>query len=53
MVREWAEVPYVPSRKVECEDAPVYLYMALPGKDGYGHLKGSCGRREPVLVTLS
>jgi hypothetical protein len=28
-VREWAEVPYVPSRKVERKDAPVHRYVAV------------------------
>lgn len=28
-VREWAEVPYVPSRRQESKDAPVYRYLAI------------------------
>ena len=28
-VREWADVPYVPSRKAERKDAPVYRYLAI------------------------
>ncbi len=28
-IREWAEVPYVPSRKQEKKDAPVYRYVAI------------------------
>ena len=29
VVREWAEVPYVPSRKQEKKDAPVYRCVAI------------------------
>ena len=28
-VREWAEVPYVPSRRQESKEAPVYRYLAI------------------------
>jgi hypothetical protein len=28
-IREWAEVPYVPSRRQEKKDAPVYRYVAV------------------------
>lgn len=28
-IREWAEVAYVPSRKTEKKDAPVYRYLAI------------------------
>jgi len=28
-VREWAEVPYVPSRRQETKEAPIYRYLAI------------------------
>jgi hypothetical protein len=37
-VREWAEVPYVPSRKVEKKDAPVYRYVAVRVRPAQGGL---------------
>jgi hypothetical protein len=37
-VREWAEVPYVPSRKVEKKDAPVYRYVAVRVRPAQGEL---------------
>lgn len=38
MVREWAEVPYVPSRKVERKEAPVYRYVAVRIRPAQGQL---------------
>ena len=37
-VREWAEVPYVPSRKVERKEAPVYRYVAVRVRPAQGDL---------------
>jgi hypothetical protein len=37
-VREWAEVPYVPSRKKEKKDAPVYRYVAIRVRQPQGQL---------------
>jgi hypothetical protein len=38
MVREWAEVPYVPSRKVERKEVPVYRYVAVRVQPAQGQL---------------
>jgi len=38
VVREWAEVPYVPSRKQERKDAPVYRYVAISVRQQQGQL---------------
>ena len=37
-VREWAEVPYVPSRKQEKKDAPVYRYVAIRVRKQQGQM---------------
>jgi hypothetical protein len=37
-IREWAEVPYVPSRKQEKRDAPVYRYLAIRVRQPQGRL---------------
>ncbi len=37
-VREWAEVPYVPSRVNEKKDAPVYRYVAIRVRPEQGRL---------------
>jgi hypothetical protein len=37
-IREWAEVPYVPSRKQERKDAPVYRYVAIRVRQPQGQL---------------
>jgi hypothetical protein len=39
-VREWAEVAYVPSRKVETKTAPVYRYVAVRVRPTQGLLIG-------------
>jgi len=38
VVREWAEVPYVPSRKWEKKDAPIYRYVAIRVRQPQGQL---------------
>ncbi len=38
VVREWAGVPYVPSRKQEKKDAPVYRYLAIRVRPQQGRL---------------
>jgi hypothetical protein len=40
VVREWAEVAYVPSRKTEKKDAPVYRYLAIRIRTPQGVLFG-------------
>lgn len=40
MVREWAEVAYVPSRKTETKDAPIYRYLAIRVRGLQGELFG-------------
>lgn len=37
-VREWAELPYVPSRKQEKKDAPAYRYVAIRVRQQQGQL---------------
>ena len=51
-VREWADVPYVPSRKAERKDAPVYRYLAIRVRRAQGELwpEGS-GVRHFAVVT--
>ena len=39
-VREWAEVAYVPSRKSETKDAPIYRYLAIRVRGLQGELFG-------------
>ena len=52
VVREWAEVPYVPSRKQEKKNAPVYRYLAIRVRRPQGELwpEGS-GVRHFAVVT--
>jgi hypothetical protein len=53
VVREWAEVPYVPSRKQEKKkNAPVYRYLAIRVRQPQGELwpEGS-GARHFAVVT--
>ncbi len=38
MVREWAEVPYVPGRKYEKKDAQPYRYLAIRVRRQQGEL---------------
>lgn len=40
VIREWAEVAYVPSRKTEKQDAPVYRYLAIRVRTPQGVLFG-------------
>ncbi len=52
VVREWAEVPYVPSRKQEKKDAPVYRYLAIRVCQQQGQLwpDGSSVRHYAVVT---
>lgn len=43
MVREWAELPYVPSRTHEQKEAPVYRYLAVRVRPQQGSLLGDAG----------
>jgi hypothetical protein len=40
VIREWAEVAYVPTRKTEKKDAPVYRYLAIRIRTPQGVLFG-------------
>jgi DDE family transposase len=40
IIREWAEVAYVPSRKTEKKDAPLYRYLAIRVRTPQGVLFG-------------
>ena len=40
VIREWAEVAYVPSRKTEKKDAPLYRYLAIRIRTPQGVLFG-------------
>ena len=40
IIREWAEVAYVPSRKTEKKDAPIYRYLAIRVRTPQGVLFG-------------
>lgn len=40
VIREWAEVAYVPSRKTEKQDAPIYRYLAIRIRTPQGVLFG-------------
>ncbi|MEK7806108.1 MAG: hypothetical protein AAB528_00090, partial [Chloroflexota bacterium] len=52
MVREWAEVPYVPSRKQEKKEAPVYRYLAIRVRPQQGRLfEDGGGVRHFAVVT--
>lgn len=52
VVREWAEVAYVPSRKQEKKDAPVYRYLAIRVRRQQGELwpDGSSVRHFAVVT---
>lgn len=52
VVREWAEVSYVPSRKAEKKDAPVYRYLAIRVRRQQGELwpDGSSVRHFAVVT---
>lgn len=52
VIREWAEVPYVPSRKQEKKDAPVYRYVAIRVRQQQGQLwsDGSSVRHYAVVT---
>jgi len=51
-VLEWAEVPYVPSRKTEKKDVPVYRYVAVRVRPAQGQLwaDGSAIRHFAVVT---
>jgi len=51
MLREWAEVPYVPSRKQEKKDDPVYRYVAIRVRPRQGVLLGNDRVRHFAVVT--
>jgi len=52
VIREWAEVPYVPSRKQEKRDAPVYRYVTIRVRSPQGQLwpDGSSIRHYAVVT---
>ena len=52
VVREWTEAPYVPSRKQEKKDAPVYRYVAIRVRQQQGQLwrDGSSVRHYAVVT---
>jgi hypothetical protein len=52
VVREWAEVAYVPSRKNEKKDAPIYRYVAIRVRQQQGELwpDGSSVRHFAVVT---
>ena len=52
VVREWAEVPYVPSRKHEKKDAPIYRYVGIRVRQAQGELwpDGSSVRHFAVVT---
>jgi hypothetical protein len=50
VIREWAEVAYVPSRKTEKKDAPVYRYLAIRIRTPRGVLFGD-GVKHFAVVT--
>ena len=52
VVREWAEVPYVPSRQHEKKDAPIYRYVAIRVRQQQGELwpDGSSVRHFAVVT---
>ncbi|MFH1141360.1 MAG: IS1380 family transposase [Chloroflexota bacterium] len=51
-IREWADVPYVPSRKHERKDAPVYRYLAIRVRRQQGELwEDSSSLRHFAVVT--
>jgi hypothetical protein len=52
VVREWAGVPYVPSRKQEKKDVPVYRYLAIRVRPQQGRLfEDGGGVRHFAVVT--
>ena len=52
MLREWAEVPYVPSRVHEKKGAPVYRYLAIRVRPQQGSLlEDGVGVRHFAVVT--
>jgi len=52
VIREWAEVPYVPSRKYEKTDSPLYRYVALRVRQPQGELfhDGSSARHYAIVT---
>lgn len=51
MVREWAEVPFVPSRVKEKKDAPIYRYVAIRVRPQQGSLLEDGAVRHFAVVT--
>lgn len=52
VIREWAEVPYVPSRKQEKKDTQPYRYLAIRLRPQQGELLGAGGAvRHYAVVT--
>lgn len=51
-VLEWAEVPYVPARKTEKKDAPIYRYVAVRVQPAQGQLwaDGSAVRHFAIVT---
>jgi hypothetical protein len=50
VVREWAEVPFVPSRKTEQRDTPPYRYLAIRVRTPQGVLFGDGSTVKPFAV---
>jgi len=53
VVREWAEVAYIPSRKSEKKDAPVYRYLAIRVRTAQGVLFGDGGTVKHCAVVTN
>jgi len=53
VIREWAEVAYVPSRKTEKKDAPVYRYLAIRVRTAQGVLFGDGGSVKHFAVVTN
>jgi hypothetical protein len=53
VIREWAEVAYVPSRKTEKKDAPVYRYLAIRVRTPQGVLFGDGASVKHVAVVTN
>jgi len=51
MLREWAEVPYTPSRMRETKEAPVYRYVAIRIRPQQGSLLSEDRVRHFAVVT--
>ena len=53
VIREWAEVAYVPSRKTETKDAPLYRYLAIRVRTPQGVLFGDGGSVKHFAVVTN